>query len=453
MKTLSEHVIRGAEHDSSDRDPPYCHPGTRMELKERINNWFLDKDRDKALLWLYGPAGVGKSAVMQTLAETLAESSRLGATLFFSRPNNRNDPQCAFITVAYQLATRIRPYRDFIVEKLVSNPRLLEKGMKEQFKIFIVEPFRQKGIGAGKEPWVILLDGLDECEGTAQQCDIIRLIGEFVNDSSQVPLIWVIASRQEPHIVRTFVDEVGATGYREEYMPVDSTEACRDVERYLNDSFKKIRTRFPDAVPSEWPSETQFLKLSNASSGLFVFVATATRFIEDPDYGDPVSRLDVIMSVIDHLTPATLQEQPFAPLDALYTRILEQMPQSSWRTARRILAFSLFPRRFDYHSMFTIRSKSLGAVMKILDLPHNVVYGSLQKLHSVLRIPTRQDAAREPMTFYHASFADYLMDPVRSRQFHIDDIDDIAEEVVERLFKIMQDFVDVWPESKSISTT
>jgi len=100
MKALSERVIEGAEYDSSLRDPPpQCHPNTRIQLRGTIVTWFHNKTRKKALLWLNGPAGVGKSAVIQTVAESLAESNSLGATLFFSGLNDRNDPQRVFTTV------------------------------------------------------------------------------------------------------------------------------------------------------------------------------------------------------------------------------------------------------------------------------------------------------------------------------------------------------------------
>lgn len=93
MKALSKHIIEGAEYDSSLRDPPpQCHPGTRVQLGRKLNTWFHNRGREQRLLWLNGPAGVGKSAVIQTFAESLAESGSLGATLFFSKLKDRKDP-------------------------------------------------------------------------------------------------------------------------------------------------------------------------------------------------------------------------------------------------------------------------------------------------------------------------------------------------------------------------
>ncbi|KAF9439586.1 hypothetical protein P691DRAFT_650413, partial [Macrolepiota fuliginosa MF-IS2] len=87
MEKLEKHTIRGAEFDSSERDPsPRCHPGTRLRIVERAQEVFANYRNAERLLWIVGPAGVGKSAIMQTLAEnasTLSSNTILGASLFF----------------------------------------------------------------------------------------------------------------------------------------------------------------------------------------------------------------------------------------------------------------------------------------------------------------------------------------------------------------------------------
>ncbi len=91
----------GADVDSSARyPPPQCHPGTREWLTKKIEEWLFDEQRKWDLLWLYGPAGVGKSAVAQTIAEYSLENGRLGAA-FFSRTNDRSDYARLWITIAY----------------------------------------------------------------------------------------------------------------------------------------------------------------------------------------------------------------------------------------------------------------------------------------------------------------------------------------------------------------
>jgi hypothetical protein len=436
MGLLSQQIIRGAAHDSSARTPPpRCHPDTRVKLIARITAWFDGQGRQELILWITGPAGVGKSAVVQTFAEHLVKLKLLGASVFFSRPNKRNNPHGVFITIAYQLATRIEAYRKFIVERLSLDPELLNGDVKAQFVAFIVEPFVEKKIGAGGERWGILLDGLDELEGQSRQCEIIHLISTFVHEHRDTPLIWIIASRPEPHISNTFdSDEVRRTSWLE-HIPINSTEACDDVECFLRSSFKTIQKKFPHSVRSDWPSETEFLKLTAAASGLFIYAEVVMQFIGDPDHADPVLQLEVLSSIIDHSNAAPTKENPFVHLDALYRQILSSIPSHLWPNAKRLLAY--VSSRGDISDW--CRATGLGTLrgMSILFgfTPH-VIYSCVIKCHSTLRVPDWKVAHKENMAFLHASFSDYLRDSDRSEEFYIGTDEDADVDTGLRLLAI-----------------
>lgn len=93
-----------------------------MKLIARITAWFNGDELHKPPMWITGPAGVGKPAVVQTFAEYLVESKLLGASVFCSWPNKRDNPHRFFITIAYQLAIRITAYCEFVVERLSLDP-------------------------------------------------------------------------------------------------------------------------------------------------------------------------------------------------------------------------------------------------------------------------------------------------------------------------------------------
>jgi hypothetical protein len=110
MKELLEKTILGAEFDSSARDPPpRCHPGTRLAILERCLRFIVDNN-DKKMRWVFGAAGVGKSAIMQTVAESPLPPVTLRASIFFN-VTGRSDGSKSIITLAYQLAVKCRPYR------------------------------------------------------------------------------------------------------------------------------------------------------------------------------------------------------------------------------------------------------------------------------------------------------------------------------------------------------
>ncbi|KAF7761248.1 hypothetical protein Agabi119p4_10657 [Agaricus bisporus var. burnettii] len=440
MSLLSQRIIRGAAHDSSARKPPpRCHPETRVKLIARITAWFEDQASLKLLLWITGPAGVGKSAVVQTFAEYLVKSHLLGASVFLSRPNKRDNPNGVFITIAYQLATRIEAYRDYIVERLRLDPELLNGDLDAQFTTFIVEPFTVKQLGAGGKRWGILLDGLDELRGTDEQCEIIQLISSFVREHPNAPLVWIIASRPEFHISNTFEDDEVRDSYWSEYIPIDSTEACADVERFLQSSFQAVQKKYRHRISSDWPSNTDFLNLTAAASGLFIYAQVVMQFIGDSHHADPVARLEVLVSVIDRSNAIPTKENPFVHLDALYKEILSSIPSTLWPTAKRLLGGAIHGRhiRFGWHdtnlqpNFTTLRGMSI-----LFGVAQNTVYASLDKSRSTLKIPDWKVAHKKPLTFLHASFSDYLKDSKRSGNFYVGSEGDVKKKVILRLLEI-----------------
>lgn len=370
--------------------------------------------REKRLLWLYGSAGVGKSAIMQTLAESEADSSQscLGATLFFSRTRKRDDPDHVFATIAYQLAVKYPPYRKYIVEILSNDTKIVRKSRVEQFKWFIVKPFVEKNIFQGfRETILIFLDGLDECKGEQAQSELILLIGRFSLQYPSTPLIWVIASRPETHIRATFLHPSVQESYMAVEVPIDSDEACADVERYLRHEFDEMRRKYSlyFSPSTQWPTETEFSIIAKAASGLFIFAATVVRFVDDVAYSNPVSQLRRVLDVISSVSLPTNFDNPFAVLDALYTEILSSVPRSVLPHTQNLFFF-LLP---EISNGFII-------VCNLIGLTQADAYAALRKLYSVLQIPDPSDPFIVCLAVYHASFIDYLTTPSRSGPFWVD---------------------------------
>jgi len=77
----------GALYNSFERDlldAPKCHPQTRIAVINRLIDWLTGRFDDEALImWLYGAAGAGKSAIAHTLAEICDKDGWLRATFFF----------------------------------------------------------------------------------------------------------------------------------------------------------------------------------------------------------------------------------------------------------------------------------------------------------------------------------------------------------------------------------
>ena len=155
---------------------------------------------------MWGPAGVGKSAIAKSCAEKTAEEGRLGASFFFSRTQHVDDPLRFFTTIAHQLTMEIDEYRKASDLKIQHNPTLPSKGLDVQFRELIIKPFLELAKrNVDVQDKTVIIDGLDECNGDPAQSKIMELVAKSVMEhSDKIPLLWAFFSRPESHINREF---------------------------------------------------------------------------------------------------------------------------------------------------------------------------------------------------------------------------------------------------------
>jgi hypothetical protein len=406
MKDFLQHTIIGAEYDSSARDPPpRCHPGTRLAIVGRCKAFIDECDGEEKMRWVVGPAGVGKSAIMQMVAE----ETPADASVFIS-VNGRQDGTKTFTTIAYQLAAKYEPYRQFVRNEITRDPSLLRKALPVQFQKFIADPFVGRQVFDRSRRFVIVIDGLDECDNPLAQRQLLELISRFCISRPTSPIVWFIASRPEPHITSFFERTDVQLVYTKEEILIDSDEACADVQWYLRDELNEIKLAYPTLEHKrEWPSELEFTKIATAAGGLFAYASTVIRHINDPYYGDPASQLDDVITAIDRglSDEASRNNNPLALLDALYARIISKIPDSSVINARKIL---LLHSSYSSNPEYSFRTQC-----NRLGLTEDAAYGAVRHLHAVVKVPPPHQANNEALTFCHKSFEDFLFDPLRSK--------------------------------------
>ncbi|KAI7769794.1 hypothetical protein LZL87_003284 [Fusarium oxysporum] len=87
--------VSGAVWDShAEEHNATCLENTRKDILRDINDWVADTtDQAKTVFWLNGMAGTGKSTISRTIARSLSETGRLGASFFFKRAQETSDTQ------------------------------------------------------------------------------------------------------------------------------------------------------------------------------------------------------------------------------------------------------------------------------------------------------------------------------------------------------------------------
>src|SRR5882762_9618975 len=94
---LEKYVVPGAFRNSAERyDPPKCRPHTRQAVLKRIMLWVNDPANEFQIMWMFGPAGAGKTAIAQSIADMYFQSGKLAASFFFSRNTSGRDNEARF---------------------------------------------------------------------------------------------------------------------------------------------------------------------------------------------------------------------------------------------------------------------------------------------------------------------------------------------------------------------
>jgi hypothetical protein len=278
-----------------------------------------------------GAAGAGKSALQQTISEKYTQSKILAASFFFSSADPTRNHNLAFVpTIAYQLGLHHSQLRHFIGEAVDDDHLIFQRSLKTQMEALVVRPverFRHHmpSAPAFSLPFLVTIDGLDECNGERRQKEILSAIHTSLLLSDKTPFRIFLSSRPELSI-RTAVE-----GYLEKFTYhlrlSDDFDATEDIRRMALRRLREIgrQSRDPRAQPHLWPTVEDVDDLVHAASGQFIYVATAIRYISKRR-GSPIQRLQTVLEWGRGRNQPTIE--PFALLDLLYLSILSNAKEA-----------------------------------------------------------------------------------------------------------------------------
>ena len=377
----------------------------------KIIDW-ANGETDTFMLWLYGPAGAGKTAIARRIAEIFAEHGLLlSSFLFFRSDPKRNTMKPLVANIAYRVAFVIPGAREAINAAIEADPLILSYSVEMQLKKLLFEPLRllvDQGYFSNRLfPRLIVIDGLDECLDRNSQTNLVQLLSSSVAQY-QLPLKFLLVSRPESHIESAvaIASEQSAVSHLElnnDFLPDE------DIRRFLTDKFREIKTCHPfrSRIPSLWPSKQQMDTLIRKASGQFIYASLAVRFINST-CNSPMRQLDIVLE----LRPPINNDLPFAELDSLYTYILSGT-QSLDLVLRILGLYDVLVESEDYEEDWCI----LEFIEFVLGLEDRDVSIYLSPLNSLLEV---QPEDYPKIFFHHSSFMDFLRSPERSRDYSID---------------------------------
>ncbi|OCL05397.1 hypothetical protein AOQ84DRAFT_322981, partial [Glonium stellatum] len=254
-------------------------------------------------------AGTGKSTIARTVAREYDNQERLGASFFFSRGGGDVSHANKFVTtIARQLAND--SCKRYISEAIAKDPKITTRGLSYQWNQLVLQPLSKLYKESTHSPLLLVIDALDECEGDEDIKSILQLLANPQNwQNAQLRIF--LTSRPEIPIRYNFYRIPEAK--RQDFVlhNISSSIIEHDISVFLDSELEEVRHNHE--LSADWPGE-RYVQLIESAGGLFIYTATACRFLKDSRF--PEDDVDLILQGNIGV------DSPQQRLDLIYTQVL-----------------------------------------------------------------------------------------------------------------------------------
>jgi hypothetical protein len=364
--------------------------------------------------------GTGKSTIARTIATSLALEGRLGGSFFLSRGRlNPHNATQLFTTLASQITDVIPDVRPYVCSAIEEKRDIGGKQLSEQWDRLILKPLLaldgklQKGLYPSFA-LILVIDALDECENDEDVEEIVRLFSE-IEGLKIIHLRVFMTSRPENFLRAKFSQVPKHLRFDMDLSKVSHSNAKTDrddITKLMEFELAKLRTRHN--FPEDWPGEENIEQLARKADGLFIYAATACRFLSAGTTKTAIKfRLETIFN--DEVDSNSPQQS----LDNIYTQILrfsvvnkiERERKEIYKLFKQILG----PIILLFHPLSIDGLSKLLSISKVEKVE---IEDILRDLYSVIDVPQSQTA---PIQSLHLSFPEFLLDHQRCpKEFVID---------------------------------
>ena len=385
---------RAAFNSHTNEPQDYCLENTRVQLLEDIDDWVNDSQA-KSIFWLQGMAGTGKSTISRTVARDLKQRGLLGASFFFNRSErDRARSDKLLTTIAKQLVDIQPQFQDGVTKAVRQDSTLVRSSLGEQFDQLLKEPLSTVKTSKGQKLLlVIVIDALDECQDDINIQNIIKRLPELQHTLSAVELRFFMTSRPESRILSGF-KEVHSKHTAAILHEISQSTVEHDIRVYFQDKLPAIRR--VRGLDERWPGEENIRRLVRITVPLFIYAATVYRAFEDPIWDPQVS----LEGFLDH------PEWQSSQLAGTYLPVLERLLTGQGERQVRQLVDEF---QTIVGAVIILQNPlPIMPLAKMLNIHEATIKNRLNTLQSVIRVPKE---AEEPVTLFHQSFRDYLLNP------------------------------------------
>jgi len=393
----------GRQHD------PTCLPDTRVDLLREIRDW-ADGEHSPGLFWLSGLAGTGKSTIAQTVAAAYHATGQLAGSFFFSRAGGDVSHAGMFITsIAAQLANSIPGLKPKVCEAIAKHNDIASQSIGDQWHELVLGPLSSLEEEERRPRYVLVVDALDECDDQNNVQLILQRLAE-VQSLQGTQLRVLLTSRPEVPIQYGFT-QVRRDEHRDFVLhDIEPAIVEHDIAVFLRHQLRLVGQKCGFAAG--WPEDKAIARLVQNSGGLFIWAATACRFVGE-DHRLAEARLLLLLHQAGN---GTLP--PERKLDEIYTTVLASSVRGEHSEAESQALHELF--RQVVGPIVTLQDPlSVASLAGLLGKDVATLKRTLASLHSVLDVPADES---KTVRLLHPSFRDFLLSQRRcsDARFHID---------------------------------
>jgi hypothetical protein len=282
--------------------------------------------------------------------------------------------------------------RRHISNALLQRPEIASQSLRDQWQSLVLEPLSKL---KGPAIFVLVIDALDECEGSNDTQLIVQLLA-MSGSLKHVRLRVFLTSRPEVPI-QYGLNQVPDAERRDFLLhKVSPSIIDHDIRLFLEHRLSLIGKE--EGQELGWPGAEVIQSLVRSASGLFIWAATACRFISESLFAE--ERLHMLADGSDRDSAASPEQQ----LNQLYLTVLQKSIQSSY-TARELASYHSMMRRILGSIAALSSPLSVSSLGMLILIPEQRVNRMLRELHAILDIPKDYG---QSLRLHHPSFRDFL---------------------------------------------
>jgi hypothetical protein len=330
---------------------------------------------------------MGKTTIAFTICELLQEANLPFTSFFCSRQLDSKDSKLIVTTLCRDLAEMFHSYASELQPVLERDLKVVDAVLSLQIDKLLAKPWQASlARRVGLLVPIIVVDALDESDRGTQF--LKELLG-VVERGALTGIKFLITSRPDPDIVdlcKSFPTDMVCRLHE-----VDTADVQQDIETFLREKLPSLK------------GTRELADLSQRSGGLFIYAATAVRFLCPPHTSLSASEQQIQLRELLESWPTSSDSGEQLLVDELYEQILG----AAFRDARirrqrlQILHVTLCVEdRITLPILADLTMADLDTVEKVIN-----------SLYAILFVSSKDNC----VYWYHSSFPDFVFSPARAK--------------------------------------